>query len=211
MQCYRRWWGMYKLPWWQEEEVINSANIGLESSREVLVKPGVKNEYLLWSVLLIPFFELSPHFICISFMKGTCYFVLHYPFTSQFTLLRQTISYLRRHGKEVQSYFHIRNLLYSYKIVGSFIWDFGVVTPLLLPPSLHFVGVSQGSALDPLSSVLSSLIILSNILKPHTPLSIILTYYFPYSIYYYLKLADLLPCFLIYYKCLAGECKFQEN
>lgn len=66
--------------------------------------------------------------------------------------------------------------------------------------------------LSPLLSFLysSSLINLSNILKPQTLLCIIQACYFPYNVYYYLKLSNLLPCFL-FIMSLSVEYKFQEN
>lgn len=48
-----------------------STNVNSEDSREALLKPSLKNEYLPGSMLLIPFFELSWHFPCTASIKDT--------------------------------------------------------------------------------------------------------------------------------------------
>lgn len=60
---------MYKLWWWSKEEMINSTNIGLENSREALLKLSLKNEYICPDIFYYFLLELSEHFICTTFIK----------------------------------------------------------------------------------------------------------------------------------------------
>lgn len=49
--------------------MINSTNIGLENSREALLKLSLKNEYIFPDIFYYFLLELSEHFICTTFIK----------------------------------------------------------------------------------------------------------------------------------------------